>query len=324
MDASTLSVVIPLFNKGNYIERALSSIAAQTVQPLEIIVVDDGSTDDGPERVRNIHDQKIVLMSQENRGPGAARNSGLARAAGKYVAFLDADDEWFPTFLEEGTALLEDHRAGVTVVCTGRVKYPGNRINSGELDGIYEVTAETDVKLVQKILNFRSTPFVIMRTEAAKKAGGFFDRYKCLRGEDRHLFIKLLFNERIGIISRPLGIYHAESSDLCGRTSGKAVYQEDSVNPFLLDPNEMLLFCPPQKRRLLQELLTLLFLEEMKELTAAGNQRMSYLLLKNFTRGCPLSAGRKIAAYVLVLCSPLLPALLMLRGMMKMGRRGRP
>ncbi len=317
-----LSVVIPLYNKGNYVERALSSVAGQTLQPLEIIVVDDGSTDDGPERVRSINDPKILLLQQQNRGPGAARNAGLARAAGKYVAFLDADDEWFPTFLESGTALLEDPRAAVSVVCTGRVKYPGKRINNCGLDGIYEVTPETDVKLLQKILNFRSTPFVIMRTEVVRKAGGFFDRYKCLRGEDRHLFLKLLFTERIGIISRPLGIYHAEASDLSGRAAGNAAYQEDSVNPFLLAPDELLVPCPPEKRRLLQELLTVLFLEEIKELTAAGNPGMSYRLLKKFSRSCSLSVMRNMTAYMLIVGSPLLPVILRLRGLIS-GRQRR-
>lgn len=118
-DPVTVSVIIPLYNKGKYIERALSSVLAQTFPPLEIIVVDDGSTDDGTERVLKLNSSEIILIRQENRGPGAARNIGMAKAMGKYVVFLDADDEWLPSFLETGLSLLEDETANIIVAWTG-------------------------------------------------------------------------------------------------------------------------------------------------------------------------------------------------------------
>ena len=96
----TVSAVIPLYNKGPYIERALRSALAQTLPLREIIVVDDGSTDDGPDRALRLaqNSTNIKLVRQPNRGPGAARNAGLALAKGKYTAFLDADDEWLPVY----------------------------------------------------------------------------------------------------------------------------------------------------------------------------------------------------------------------------------
>jgi glycosyltransferase involved in cell wall biosynthesis len=99
-DNPSVSIVIPLYNKGRYIERALKSIMTQTVQDFEVVVVDDGSTDDGAQRVREFDDPRIRLVQQENQGVSAARNRGIRETQSDLVAFLDADDEWLPIFLE--------------------------------------------------------------------------------------------------------------------------------------------------------------------------------------------------------------------------------
>jgi len=94
-----VSIVIPLYNKAPYVRRALDSIAVQTFADFEAIIVDDGSTDMGAAVVANYSDPRFRLIRQENAGPGAARNAGIAQAQGEFIAFLDSDDEWLPNYL---------------------------------------------------------------------------------------------------------------------------------------------------------------------------------------------------------------------------------
>jgi len=306
MTKPTVSVIIPLFNKEKYIERALLSVLSQTHQPLDIIVVDDGSTDDGPERVLKLNQPGITLIMQENKGPGAARNAGLARAKGKYVAFLDADDEWFPSFIEKGLSLLKDKETNVTVVWTGYVISPGmrrNNVGMEKLGGIYDIGAETDVGLISNIFNFTSTCFAIIKTEVAKKWGGFFDRDKCIHGEDAYFFYKLLFNERIGIIDEPLGIYHRDASDLttCGHDT------LPPPGPHLMDPVEIIASCPAEKRMILRELLAIHAISSAKFRAKCGQGELAKEILARFLPANYSYPKNVIMVRFLIRISPVLP-----------------
>lgn len=109
-----ISVVIPLFNKVNSIESTLESVMAQTCRDFEVVVVDDGSTDDSYDVVERLRlsdaerNKKIRLLHKENGGVSSARNAGIMAAQGEYVAFLDADDLWASTYLEELINLIAD------------------------------------------------------------------------------------------------------------------------------------------------------------------------------------------------------------------------
>ncbi len=111
MAIPTFSVVIPLFNKSTAISRALESIGRQTWSPYEIIVVDDGSTDDGPSVVDLMSKKmpNLRLVRKANGGAASARNLGIELAIGNFIAFLDADDEWKSTFLESIAGLIQQY-----------------------------------------------------------------------------------------------------------------------------------------------------------------------------------------------------------------------
>lgn len=96
-----ISVVIPLYNKEDYIAQTIQSVLAQTYENFELIVVDDGSTDNSKSIVSSITDSRIRLLTQKNSGSSIARNNGIRNSTGEIVAFLDADDQWMPTFLEK-------------------------------------------------------------------------------------------------------------------------------------------------------------------------------------------------------------------------------
>lgn len=102
-----ISVVMPLYNKAAYVVEAIDSVLRQTYPAFEIIVIDDGSTDGGPDRVKQISDTRIRLVSQSNAGVSVARNHGIDIASGDYIAFLDADDRYQPGFFAKIVELIE-------------------------------------------------------------------------------------------------------------------------------------------------------------------------------------------------------------------------
>ncbi len=95
------SVIIPLYNKSEYIEKTIQSVIDQDFSDFEIIVIDDGSTDNGIAILKLFKDNRIKLYQQENKGVSAARNKGISKANGKHIALLDADDVWYSNHLTE-------------------------------------------------------------------------------------------------------------------------------------------------------------------------------------------------------------------------------
>lgn len=113
----TVSVIIPTHNRANLIGKAIDSVLDQTCQDFEIIVIDDGSTDNTAEIVKGFDDFKIHYISHElNRGTSAARNTGIKASRGEYIALLDSDDEWLPEKLDRQVEVLQDEPSEVGVV----------------------------------------------------------------------------------------------------------------------------------------------------------------------------------------------------------------
>ena len=117
-----VSVIIPVYNAEKYLRQCLDSICGQTIKDIEIICVDDGSTDSSPEILREYKekDERVIVVRQENAGAGAARNKGLDLSKGKYLSFLDADDFFEPDMLEEAFRCAEADKADYVVFNSGQ------------------------------------------------------------------------------------------------------------------------------------------------------------------------------------------------------------
>lgn len=116
MDAKLplVSVIIPTYNCANYIERAINSVLEQTYLNTEIIVVNDGSTDD-TEKILENYKNRIIIINQKNSGVAKARNVGISTAKGNYIATLDADDRWLPNRLEKMVDILENSKIDILI-----------------------------------------------------------------------------------------------------------------------------------------------------------------------------------------------------------------
>ena len=123
------SVIIPLYNKAPYVKKALETVCAQTYRDYEIIVINDGSTDNSAvvadEYLKATDGIDYQIISQQNAGVSAARNAGVALSHGDYIAFLDADDWWEPTYLERMAQLIEDYPEAGLYACNYVYYKPG-------------------------------------------------------------------------------------------------------------------------------------------------------------------------------------------------------
>lgn len=254
--APRVSVVVPLFNKAAYIGRALASIAAQTFSDYEVIVVDDGSADGGAERVAARGDPRLRCIRQLNAGPGSARNRGLAEARGEYIAFLDADDEWLPSYLARSVGLLDRLGERASSVSSAHIELPWGTSNAsayrrrGVANGLFRATPRTSPRLIVTLLELISPCATVARTVAVRRWGGFFDRDRCIYGEDTYLWLKFLFNEPIYINLEPLIVVHFEASQLSANLRGAR-----PVEPFLRDPSEIASACPRELQDVLRSVL---------------------------------------------------------------------
>ncbi|MEE0441481.1 MAG: glycosyltransferase family 2 protein [Thomasclavelia sp.] len=117
------SVVIPVYNKSENVKETIQSVLLQTEKNFEIIVIDDGSTDDSIEIIKSFEDQRIKIINQSNQGVSVARNNGIKNAKGKYVSFLDADDLWETNYLEVTKKLFEKYSEAKIACPSYRIKY---------------------------------------------------------------------------------------------------------------------------------------------------------------------------------------------------------
>ena len=197
MTPPRFSVVMPLYNKAPHVEAAVRSVLGQTVAPLELIVVDDGSTDGSRELVDKIRDTKIRLLTRIAPGPGgyAARNHGITQAEGEWIAFLDADDIWLPGHLAElAAAIARTPLAGVAATRFDHVFDTSRRPQRMAMRLVQK--REVDFRQFLKAwLKVRECPMwtgaIAVRRDVLIRAG-LFPEGRALRGGDKDLWLRCM------------------------------------------------------------------------------------------------------------------------------------
>ncbi len=188
-----ISVIIPTFNRAGLLQKAASSVLAQSFKDLELIIVDDGSGDETPSVVESFKDRRIIYCRQENKGVSAARNLGLSASRGEYVAFLDSDDYWLPEKLRLQHEFMRE--TGFMISQTGEIWVrSGNRVNPmnkhAKLSGwIFEKSL--DICLV--------SPSCVMMDRALVHKGYYFDE-KLMACEDYDLWLRISLNYPLGFL----------------------------------------------------------------------------------------------------------------------------
>jgi glycosyltransferase involved in cell wall biosynthesis len=186
------TVIIPLFNKENFIESTLISVLHQSLIDFEVLIINDGSTDKSEEKVLKFTDSRIKYFYVENRGVSAARNFGIAKAQSDYITFIDADDYWFPDFLQEmfeninRFPELEVFSAAIEVETSKKV-FPSSYsiVKTGDC----EIVNYFDASLKETVI---CTSCAVFHKSVFEKTGNFDINLKS--GEDTDMWIRIGLN----------------------------------------------------------------------------------------------------------------------------------
>jgi len=229
------SIIIPLYNKAPYIEKAINSILKQTFQNFELIIIDDGSTDNSLKVVQSIdfagYDAKII--TQGNQGVSTTRNNGVKIAKYNYIAFLDADDWWAPTFLEEMKALIDEFSDGgiygSSYYYVKRGKYIPAQIGvdksfeRGYFDYIHAYTVSHWMPLWTGAVTIPKNIFNQMQ--------GFKPQLKL--GEDFDLWIRIALQYKTVLLNKPLAYYN-QDVEIANRAIGSRIHKPEEHMLFAL------------------------------------------------------------------------------------------
>lgn len=206
MEQKLISVIIPTYNSFLYIKESLDSAINQTYKNIEAIIIDDGSTDNTKELLKEYADQKkIIYIKKENGGPASARNLGIKKSTGKYIALLDADDIWSKDKLEKQIDLLEKN--DLDLVHTGRFFISKENIK----EWIAHPRQNTN-DLIRK--NFIITSSVLAKAEILKE-NIFNEGKQMFAVEDYDLWLRLAFrNYKFGYLEEKLTGYRIHPNQI--------------------------------------------------------------------------------------------------------------
>lgn len=198
-----ISIVIPLYNKAHTITETLKSIFDQTFQEFEIIIVDDGSTDNGVNIIEELtNDSRIKIIQQSNQGVSSARNRGVKESKYEYIAFLDGDDQWLPEYLTKMHQAIKSFPECGMFCCAGYVRDKG---------GEHLRLAQKYKNKIQKI-DFFENPGVFLHTSATIVSKSAFNNTNGFpigmkRNQDFALFFTLALQVPVAYCGFPLSVY---------------------------------------------------------------------------------------------------------------------
>lgn len=221
-----VDIVIPLYNKSKTIKNAIDSVLQQSYQCWQLYIIDDGSTDGSSDIAKEYsrHD-KISYCHQVNSGPGAARNLGLNLGNSPFVAFLDADDIWLPSFLEVALNALEAYPDAKAFVSSWYREgldsdISVNHKKQGIYSGLWKCPLDLPQYKLKLHIDFCHSSAIILPRSIVEYLGGYFDWEYCTYGEDSWLWLQLLLNFPIYRYVKPLINFRSEFSELgYGRVS---------------------------------------------------------------------------------------------------------
>ena len=206
--SSNISVIIPLYNKLDYIARCIDSVLRQTTMPGEIIVVDDGSCDGSADFVEQNYKNRVKLIKQSNGGESVARNTGIDNAKLEFIALLDGDDEWCPTFLEEICLLISENPDCDIFATAYKLVYP-NQQKDPEYSGIKK---EFRGKVTNYFKSSMSDWSVLSSSSTVLRRSRIIDvgKYKpgLSLGADTDLWCRLALVSNIAFFNKPLALYY--------------------------------------------------------------------------------------------------------------------
>ena len=214
-----VTVVIPAYNAARTVERALASVWRQNYPELEVIVIDDGSTDDTDLRVGARHNPNLRLIRlDKNRGECGAMNVGIREARGDYIAFLDADDEWLNNKLSKQIPIIDSHPEMSFISCGGEAIAPdGSVIATFGLDRPSCSSGDFWRALLAK--SQVAKPSVVARRAKLLELGGFDEALKI--SGDQDMWIKLALSGEVGFIAEVLIRVHITADSLMMRYGGR-------------------------------------------------------------------------------------------------------
>lgn len=229
-----ISIIIPLYNKDFAIFNTLQSVLLQTYSNFEVIIVNDGSTDNSLLEIKKISDSRISVYNQDNKGVSSARNLGIEKASGNFISFLDADDYWHPNHLDELVKLikLKKHLFAFTSFLEVERKnniYKGNYSLKSE-----ELYAEVDFFEASYKKTILSISNSIFRKEIFKEIGNFNCNFD--NAEDTEFFIRVGFKYKIGLVNKYTVIYRYFENSLSN--SSFSMKRRCNFSQFIEDETE--------------------------------------------------------------------------------------